>query len=97
MSKEGLDNVKNLMNITDLSKEEIQELLVTAEDIIANPEKYKDACSGKLLATLFFEPSTRTRLSFEAAMLRLGGRVFGFSEAASSSDRKSTRLNSSHS
>ena len=92
MSKEGLDNVKNLMNITDLSKEEIQELLVTAEDIIANPEKYKDACSGKLLATLFFEPSTRTRLSFEAAMLRLGGKVLGFSEAASSSISKGESL-----
>ena len=92
MSKEGLDNVKNLMNITDLSKEEIQELLVTAEDIIANPEKYKDACSGKLLATLFFEPSTRTRLSFEAAMLRLGGKVLGFSEAASSSTSKGESL-----
>ena len=92
MSKEGLDNVKNLMNITDLSKEEIQELLVTAEDIIANPEKYKNACSGKLLATLFFEPSTRTRLSFEAAMLRLGGKVLGFSEAASSSTSKGESL-----
>ncbi len=92
MSKEGLDNVKNLMNITDLSKEEIQELLVTAEDIIANPAKYKDACSGKLLATLFFEPSTRTRLSFEAAMLRLGGKVLGFSEAASSSTSKGESL-----
>ena len=84
--------MKNLMNITDLSKEEIQELLVTAEDIIANPRKYKDACDGKLLATLFFEPSTRTRLSFEAAMLRLGGKVFGFSEAASSSTSKGESL-----
>ena len=80
--------MKNLMNITDLSKEEIQELLVTAEDIIANPQKYKHACSGKLLATLFFEPSTRTRLSFEAAMLELGGSVIGFSEASSSSAAK---------
>ena len=84
--------MKNLMNITDLSKEEIQELLVTAEDIIANPQKYKHACSGKLLATLFFEPSTRTRLSFEAAMLRLGGEVLGFSEAASSSTAKGESL-----
>ena len=92
MSKEGLDNVKNLMNITDLSKEEIQELLVTAEDIIANPAKYKDACSGKLLETLFFEPSTRTRMSFEAAMVRLGGKVLGFSEAASSSTSKGESL-----
>ena len=84
--------MKNLMNITDLSKEEIQELLVTAEDIIANPQKYTHACSGKLLATLFFEPSTRTRLSFEAAMLRLGGEVLGFSEAASSSTAKGESL-----
>ena len=84
--------MKNLMNITDLSKEEIQELLVTAEDLIANPHKYQHACSGKLLATLFFEPSTRTRLSFEAAMLRLGGEVLGFSEAASSSTAKGESL-----
>ena len=78
----------NLMNITDLTVEEIDELIAVAEDIIANPEKYQDACRHKLLATLFFEPSTRTRLSFEAAMLELGGSVLGFSEAGSSSASK---------
>ena len=67
--------MRNLMNITDLSLEEIDELIATAEDIIANPAKYQDACNHKLLAALFFEPSTRTRLSFEAAMQRLGGSV----------------------
>ena len=84
--------MRNLMNITDLSLEEIDELIATAEDIIANPEKYQDACAHKLLATLFFEPSTRTRLSFEAAMQRLGGRVIGFSEAGSSSTAKGESL-----
>ena len=84
--------MKNLMNITDLSLEEIDELIATAEDIIANPAKYQDACNHKLLAALFFEPSTRTRLSFEAAMNRLGGRVIGFSEASSSSTAKGERL-----
>ena len=80
--------MKNLMNITDLTVEEIDELIVVAEDIIANPEKYQDACRHKLLATLFFEPSTRTRLSFEAAMYELGGNVLGFSDAGSSSSSK---------
>ena len=84
--------MKNLMNITDLSLEEIDELIATAEDIIANPVKYQDACNHKLLAALFFEPSTRTRLSFEAAMHRLGGRVIGFSEAGSSSTAKGESL-----
>ena len=84
--------MKNLMNITDLSLEEIDELIATAEDIIANPEKYQDACNHKVLAALFFEPSTRTRLSFEAAMQRLGGRVIGFSEAGSSSTAKGESL-----
>ena len=82
----------NLMNITDLSVEEIDELIAVAEDIIANPEKYQDACRHKLLATLFFEPSTRTRLSFESAMHRLGGAVVGFSEAGSSSSAKGESL-----
>ena len=82
----------NLMNITDLSVEEINELVTVAEDIIANPVKYQDACRHKLLATLFFEPSTRTRLSFESAMHRLGGSVVGFSEAASSSSSKGESL-----
>ena len=84
--------MKNLMNITDLSVEEIDELIAVAEDIIANPEKYQDACRHKLLATLFFEPSTRTRLSFESAMHRLGGSVVGFSEASSSSSSKGESL-----
>jgi len=78
----------NLMNITDLTVEEIDELIAVAEDIIANPAKYQDACRHKLLATLFFEPSTRTRLSFEAAMYELGGQVIGFSSASSSSAAK---------
>jgi len=80
------------MNITDLTVEEIDELVAVAEDIIANPVKYQNACSHKLLATLFFEPSTRTRLSFEAAMHRLGGAVVGFSEAGSSSSAKGESL-----
>ena len=63
---------RNLIDITDLSVEEINQLIATAEDIIANPVKYQDACAHKQLATLFFEPSTRTRLSFESAMLALG-------------------------
>ena len=84
--------MRNLMNITDLSVEEIDELVAVAEDIIANPAKYQDVCRHKLLATLFFEPSTRTRLSFESAMHRLGGSVVGFSEAASSSTAKGESL-----
>ena len=84
--------MKNLMNITDLTVEEIDELIAVAEDIIANPVKYQDACRHKLLATLFFEPSTRTRLSFESAMHRLGGSVVGFSEAGSSSSAKGESL-----
>ena len=82
----------NLMNITDLTVEEIDELIAVAEDIIAKPAKYQDACRHKLLATLFFEPSTRTRLSFESAMHRLGGSVVGFSEAGSSSSAKGESL-----
>ena len=78
----------NLINITDLTTGEIDELIAVAEDIIANPEKYQEVCRHKKLATLFFEPSTRTRLSFEAAMLDLGGSVLGFSEANSSSAAK---------
>ena len=84
--------MRNLMNITDLTVEEIDELIAVAEDIIANPAKYQDACRHKLLTTLFFEPSTRTRLSFESAMHRLGGSVVGFSEAASSSTAKGESL-----
>ena len=80
--------MRSLINILELSAEEIAALIATAEDIIANPQKYAEACRGKKLATLFFEPSTRTRLSFEAAMYELGGQVLGFSEAASSSAAK---------
>ncbi len=80
--------MKNLINILDLSVEEIDELIRLADDIIADPDKYSEACRHKILATLFFEPSTRTRLSFESAMLSLGGQVLGFSEASSSSAAK---------
>lgn len=80
--------MRSLISILELSAEEIAGLIATAEDIIANPQKYAEACHGKKLATLFFEPSTRTRLSFEAAMYELGGQVLGFSEAASSSAAK---------
>ena len=83
-----MSEIRNLIDITDFSVEEIDALIVTAEDIIENPVKYQDACAHKQLATLFFEPSTRTRLSFEAAMLELGGTVLGFSEAGSSSAAK---------
>ena len=80
--------MKHLINILDLSVEEIEELIETAEDIIYQPEKYREVCRYKKLATLFFEPSTRTRLSFESAMLSLGGSVLGFSDAGSSSASK---------
>ena len=80
--------MRHLIDILDLSKEEIDELIAVADDIIADPEKYNEACKHKILATLFFEPSTRTRLSFESAMLSLGGEVLGFSEAQSSSTSK---------
>ena len=80
--------MRSLIDILELSVEEIEGLLATAEDIIANPKKYSEVCHGKKLATLFYEPSTRTRLSFEAAMIELGGSVIGFSEAQSSSAAK---------
>lgn len=80
--------MRHLIDITDLSLEEIDDLLEVAEDIAAQPEKYEDVLEHKRLATLFFEPSTRTRLSFEAAMMGLGGKVLGFSEAGSSSTSK---------
>lgn len=80
--------MRSVLNILDLSVEEIDELIATADDIIKNPEKYNEVCKHKILATLFFEPSTRTRLSFESAMLSLGGSVLGFSAAASSSASK---------
>ena len=80
--------MRSLINILQLSVEELDQLIATAKDIAAHPEKYWDSCRHKKLATLFFEPSTRTRLSFEAAMLELGGTVLGFSEAGSSSAAK---------
>ncbi len=80
--------MRHLIEITDLSVEEVEEILDLAEDIIKNKGKYCAMCQGKKLATLFFEPSTRTRLSFEAAMLELGGSVLGFSSADSSSAAK---------
>lgn len=79
---------RDLIDITDLSVREIDELIATAEDIIAYPEEYREKCRYKKLATLFYEPSTRTRLSFESAMYELGGQVLGFSEAQSSSAAK---------
>ena len=80
--------MRSLIDISELTTGEIEELIGVANDIIENPEKYSEKCRGKKLATLFFEPSTRTRLSFEAAMLELGGSVLGFSEAQSSSASK---------
>ncbi len=80
--------MRNLLDITDFSIEEINELLEVAEDIIANPAKYAEKCKGKKIATLFFEPSTRTRLSFEAAMIELGGQVLGFESGSTSSASK---------
>lgn len=80
--------MRHLLDIMDLSVAEIDELIATANDIIARPAAYADVCAGKKLATLFFEPSTRTRLSFEAAMLDLGGKVLGFSDAQCSSSSK---------
>ena len=80
--------MNHLIDIKDLTVNEIDELIKVAKDIIANPDKYSEKCKGKILATLFFEPSTRTRLSFESAMLRLGGNVLGFSEPSSSSAAK---------
>lgn len=80
--------MRHLIDILDLSVVEIEELINVANDIIANPAKYSEKCRSKKLATLFYEPSTRTRLSFEAAMYELGGNVLGFSEAQSSSAAK---------
>ena len=84
--------MKNLIGIEDFSVEEINELIEVSKDIISNKEKYLEKCKGKILATLFFEPSTRTRLSFESAMLSLGGGVLGFSSADSSSTQKGETL-----
>ena len=83
-----VSNMRSLIDILELSTAEIDELIATAEDIIENPTKYAEACKGKILGTLFFEPSTRTRLSFTSAMMSLGGNVLGFSDATSSSATK---------
>ena len=80
--------MRHLMSPLDFSVEELDKLLTLANDIEKNPEKYAHVCDGKKLATLFYEPSTRTRLSFEAAMMNLGGKVLGFSSADSSSAAK---------
>ena len=80
--------MRNLIDILDFTKEEIDSLIEVAGDIIDNPESYRDVCHGKILGTLFFEPSTRTRLSFTSAMMSLGGQVLGFDNAASSSTAK---------
>ena len=80
--------MRNLIDILDFTKEEIDSLIEVAGDIIDNPDKYRDVCHGKILGTLFFEPSTRTRLSFTSAMMSLGGQVLGFDNAASSSTAK---------
>ena len=80
--------MRSLTDIVELSTQEIDEMIAVAQDIIANPDKYNECCRHKQLATLFYEPSTRTRLSFESAMLSLGGSVLGFSEANSSSAAK---------
>ena len=80
--------MKHLIDIKDVSVEEIEEMIKVAKDIIKSPSKYENKCNHKKLATLFFEPSTRTRLSFEAAMLELGGNILGFSSASTSSAAK---------
>ena len=77
--------MRHLISPQDLSLEELEELLTLGQDIMNNQSKYAHVCDGKKLATLFYEPSTRTRLSFEAAMINMGGQVLGFSEASSSS------------
>ena len=84
--------MKNLIGIEDFSKSEIDELIEVGKDIIDNKDLYKEKCKGKILATLFFEPSTRTRLSFEAAMMELGGNVLGFSSAENTSTSKGETL-----
>lgn len=86
------EKMKHLIDIKDLTKNEINDLIKVANDIIDHRDVYSKKCDGKILATLFFEPSTRTRLSFESAMLRLGGKVLGFSDAATSSAKKGESL-----
>ena len=80
--------MRNLIDILDFSVEEIDALCATANDIISNPEMYSESCKGRLMGTLFFEPSTRTRLSFVSAMMSLGGNVLGFDNSDSSSVSK---------
>lgn len=80
--------MRSVIDILDLSVQELDELVAKAEDIMANPAKYAHKCDGKKLATMFYEPSTRTRLSFEAAMYELGGNVLSVASAASSSAAK---------
>ena len=80
--------MRNLVNILDLSTEEIDGLVRLASDIMKNPHVYAESCKGKIMGSLFFEPSTRTRLSFTSAMMSLGGQVLGFDQAASSSVSK---------
>ncbi len=83
-----MNKLKHLVSIKDIDREDIERILDRAEDIEKNPEKYSDSLSGKILATLFFEPSTRTRLSFESAMLRLNGKIIGFADPKTSSVKK---------
>ncbi len=83
---------KHLIDSMDFSKKELEEIFDLAHQIIANPKKYSQICNGKILATLFYEPSTRTRFSFEAAMMKLGGKILGFSEPNSSSTAKGETL-----
>ena len=84
--------IRHLIEPRDFSKEELEEIFKLAHQIIANPKDYSNICEGKILATLFYEPSTRTRFSFEAAMMRLGGKILGFSEPNSSSTAKGETL-----
>ena len=88
--------MRHLIDPMDLSVKEIEHLLDLADDIILHKEKYQEVCKHKKLATLFFEPSTRTRLSFEAAMMELGGNVLGFSSANSSSATKGEKIGRAH-
>lgn len=87
-TKKEEKKMKHLIDSMDLSLEELDELYTITEDIIENEDKYREICKNKLMGTLFYEPSTRTRFSFEAAMLRLGGKIIGFSEVGSSSVAK---------
>ena len=81
---------RSLIGINDFSNSEIMDIMVLSQDIIKSPENFSNLCNGKILGTLFFEPSTRTRLSFESAIYRLGGSCIGFSESSSSSTSKGT-------